>query len=339
MDKIILAIETSCDETAVAILKNESEILANVVSSQIKQHQENGGVMPELASRLHIKNITFVIDQALEQASIKMSEVDYIAFTKGPGLAGCLHVGSQAAKTLALIYKKPLIAVNHIAAHIYANHLYQKLEFPLLSLVVSGGHSEFIYMKDHLHFEKVGQTLDDAVGECYDKVARLLGLGYPGGPVIDKQAKLGIDSYDLPLPLNDGSLNFSFSGLKSAVLNLVNTEKMKKNEIRVADLCCSFQNRVVEIIRIKTLQALKLYPTTLFVIAGGVAANSQLREMVANLQNDKYVANVICPPLWCCTDNAIMVAQTAYFIQSLQPEKIIFDYNVTSNENMKIEEM
>ena len=212
MSKLILGIESSCDDTGVAIIKDDSTLLANVVSSQIDVHAKYGGVMPEIASRLHVENIGFVLQEALETAKITMDDVSAIAVTSGPGLIGALHVGLQAAKTLSMIYNIPLISVHHLAGHIYANNFEGEIKYPCMALIVSGGNSEIVYMEDELKFKVVGQTMDDAIGECIDKVARIMGLPYPGGPHIDKMAKLGEDKYKLPIPKDDGSCNLSFSG-------------------------------------------------------------------------------------------------------------------------------
>ena len=245
-DTYILGIESSCDETSCSIVKNGCEEIATIISSQIDIHKDYGGVVPEIASRNHVKNITIVIEECLEQAKMSMDDVDAIAVTYGPGLIGSLLVGVEAAKTLSFILNKPLIPVHHIAGHIYANSLVRKLEFPLLALVVSGGHTELIKMTGHYKFEKLGGTLDDAVGECYDKVARVIGLEYPGGPKLDKLAHEGKITYKLPVPLNDNSYNFSFSGLKSAVINLAHNEEQRGQKIRKADLATSFQKVAVE---------------------------------------------------------------------------------------------
>ena len=254
-DVYIFAIESSCDETSASIIKNGQTEIATVISTQIDTHKNYGGVVPEIASRMHINNITFVLEETLKKSNMKMEEMDAIAVTYGPGLIGSLLVGLEAAKTLSLIYNKPLIPVHHIAGHIYANDLVKRLQFPLIALVVSGGHTELIYMKEDYSFERIGGTLDDAVGEAYDKVARVIGVNYPGGPEIDRLAHIGTDTYNLPTPLDDDTYNFSFSGIKSAVMNLVNNEKQKGNEIIKENLACSFQNRVVSIITKKTLQA------------------------------------------------------------------------------------
>ena len=253
----ILAVESSCDETSMSIIKNGCEEIATVVLSQIDIHKNYGGVVPEIASRNHIENITIVLEELLSEANMTIDEITAIAVTYGPGLIGSLLIGVQAAKTIALVTGKPLIPVHHIAGHIYANNLEERLKFPLIALVVSGGHSELIYMKEDYSFERIGGTLDDAVGECYDKVAKVLGLSYPGGPLVDKFAHEGKDTYDLPYPLDDKSYNFSFSGIKSAVINLVHNEKQRGNEINVKNLCTTFQNRVVKIITKKTMRAIK----------------------------------------------------------------------------------
>ena len=256
-DIYILAIESSCDETSMSIIKNGREEIATVVLSQIDIHKNYGGVVPEIASRNHIENITIVLDEILNKSNMTLDEIDAIGVTYGPGLIGSLLIGVQAAKTIALVTGKPLIPVHHIAGHIYANNLEKRLQFPLIALVVSGGHSELIYMKEDYSFERIGGTLDDAVGECYDKVGKVIGVPYPGGPKVDKLAHEGKDTYDLPYPLDDKSYNFSFSGIKSAVINLVHNEKQRGNEINKEDLCTTFQNRVVTILTKKTMRALK----------------------------------------------------------------------------------
>lgn len=312
----ILAIESSCDETSVSIIKDGYEEIATVVLTQIDIHKLFGGVVPEVASRHHIENITIVIEECLHKANMEMEEIDAIAVTYGPGLIGSLLIGVQAAKTLAYIYQKPLIPVHHIAGHIYANNLVEKMEFPLIALVVSGGHTELIYMKEDYSFEKIGGTLDDAVGEAYDKVARVIGLPYPGGPAVDKLAHEGKDTYDLPLPLDDDSYNFSFSGLKSAVINLSHNEQQRGHEIRKADLACSFQNRVVEILTKKAMKALKEFGVNRLIVAGGVAANQGLREKLQILCEQENI-HLIIPPMKYCTDNAAMIGAAGYFAYKL----------------------
>lgn len=312
-DVYILGIESSCDETSCSIVKNGKEEIATIILSQIDIHTNYGGVVPEIASREHVKNITIVIESCLKEANMTMEEIDAIAVTYGPGLIGSLLVGVEAAKTLAYIYNKPLIPVNHIMGHIYANNLEKEMKFPLIALVVSGGHTELVYMKDHLQFEKIGGTLDDAVGECYDKVARVINIGYPGGPKVDALAHLGKDTYKLPLPLNDDSYNFSFSGLKSAVINLYHNELQRGKEINKEDLATSFQNVVVELITKKTMKALKEYNVDNLIIAGGVSANKSLRETLTKLCEENKI-NFTCPALKYCTDNATMIATVGYFL-------------------------
>lgn len=309
MSKYILAIETSCDETSIAVLEGKKNLLSNIISSQVKVHKDYGGVMPEIASRLHVEQINIVLDEALKKAKIKLSDIDAVAFTKGPGLIGALHVGLQAAKTLALSLNIPLIEVNHVAAHIYANNFNKDINYPAIALVVSGGHTELVYMKQDLSFEVIGRTVDDAIGEAYDKVARILKLGFPGGPIVDELANKGQPTYQLPKPKTSDELNFSFSGLKTAVLNLVNNSEQKGEKIKVKDLCASFQNNAIEMVIEKTIIAAKKYKVKSILVAGGVAANSLLRESLpkAIAKLDSKI-EVSIPPLWACTDNAAMVA-------------------------------
>lgn len=311
-DIYILAIESSCDETSVSIIKNGCEEINTVVLSQMDIHATFGGVVPEVASRHHIENITMVLEQALTESKLTMDDITAIAITYGPGLIGSLLVGVQAAKTLAYIYNKPLVPVHHIAGHIYANNLVERLEFPLIALVVSGGHTDLIYMKEDYSFERIGGTLDDAVGEAYDKAARVMNLPYPGGPRVDKLAALGKDTYSLPLPLDDDSYNFSFSGLKSAVINISHNEAQRGNEIRVADLATSFQNRVVEILTKKTMRALKEYHVKNLIVAGGVAANKGLRTHLEEICRENGI-HLCVPVLKYCTDNAAMIGVAGYF--------------------------
>ena len=310
-DIYILGIESSCDETSVAIVKNGTEDIATVISSQIDIHKTYGGVVPEIASRHHVKNITIVLEECLAKANMKMEDIDAIAITYGPGLIGSLLIGLEAAKTLSFIYKKPLIPVHHIAGHIYANSLVHELKFPLLA-VVSGGHTEIIEMKEHYKFNKIGQTLDDAIGECYDKVARVIGLEYPGGPKIDKLAAVGKVTYKLPVPLKDDSYNFSFSGLKSAVINLVHNEEQRGNKIIKEDLAASFQNTAIEAIICKVKKAIINNNIKSVILAGGVAANNALREAMTKLATELNVELSI-PPMKYCTDNATMIAAAGYY--------------------------
>ena len=311
-DLYILGIETSCDETSVSIVKNGKDEIATVVLSQMNEHANYGGVVPEIASRMHVENITLVIEQCLQKANMKMDDIDAIAVTYGPGLIGCLLIGVSAATTLSYIYNKPLIPVHHIAGHIYANNLVSEMKFPLIALVVSGGHTDLIYMENDYSFKKIGGTLDDAVGECYDKVARVINVPYPGGPLVDKLSYEGKDTYNLPLPLDDNSYDFSFSGIKSAVINLVHNEQQRGNEIRKEDIACSFQNRVVEILSKKTMKALKEYNVNNLIIAGGVSANSGIRNKFTTLC-EKEGINLTIPNIKYCTDNAAMIAAAGYF--------------------------
>ncbi|MEW8970670.1 MAG: tRNA (adenosine(37)-N6)-threonylcarbamoyltransferase complex transferase subunit TsaD [Mesobacillus sp.] len=307
-DQLIMGIETSCDETAVAIVKNGREILANVVASQIESHKRFGGVVPEIASRHHVEQITLVLEEALAQAKVDVKDLDAIAVTEGPGLVGALLIGVNAAKALAFANGIPLVGVHHIAGHIYANRLVTEMNFPLLSLVVSGGHTELVYMKEHGHFEVIGETRDDAAGEAYDKVARTLHLPYPGGPHIDRLAHEGKATIDLPRAwLEEGSYDFSFSGLKSAVINVVHNAQQRGEEIAPEDLAASFQESVIDVLVTKTQRAVKEYGVKQVLLAGGVAANKGLREKLSTEFTDSDV-EIVIPPLALCTDNAAMIA-------------------------------
>jgi len=305
----ICAIETSCDETAVAIIENGHTVLSNVVSSQINTHAAFGGVIPEVASRIHIENISIVLEEAIKTANLNMEDIDAFAITQGPGLIGSLHVGLIAAKTLAWYYDKPLIPIHHITGHIYANQFVDKLDYPLLALVVSGGHTELVLLKEEFNFEILGSTQDDAIGEAYDKVARVMGLPYPGGPHIDRLAKDGKKNYKLPKVKTQNPLDFSFSGLKSAVLQLI---QKNKEELIKEDLAYAFQEAALNEIIDKTKIALDTYSVKHFVLAGGVAANSRLRERVTDLKKDYPELRITIPPMWCCTDNAAMIGAVAY---------------------------
>ena len=311
-DVYILGIESSCDETSISIVKNGVEEISTVTNTQIDIHKEYGGVVPEIASRCHVKNITILIEECLKNANMTMDNIDAVAVTYGPGLVGSLLVGIEAAKTLAYVNNKPLIPVNHMSGHIYANNIGKEMSFPLVALVVSGGHTELIYMEDHYKYKKLGATLDDAVGECYDKVARIVNVPYPGGPTIDNWAMEGEHSYDLPLPLNDNTYNFSFSGLKSAVINLVHNEVQRGNEIRKKDLACSFQEVVIDVLVKKTFKAIKEYNVNNLILAGGVAANKGLRNKLTE-ECGKEGINLTIPEMKYCTDNATMIASSGYY--------------------------
>ena len=306
---VIFGIESSCDETAAAVVRDKKEVLSSNVASQIDTHKDFGGVVPEVASRLHVENVSWVIDEAIKQSGLSWDEIDAIAVTQGPGLIGSLHVGVQASKTLALLFDKPLIPVNHLAGHIYANELVTEMHYPLLALLVSGGNSELIYMKDETSFEVLGETQDDAIGEAYDKISRVLGQGYPGGPVIDKLAKQGEAIYPLPKPKAQGEYNFSFSGLKSGVLQFVQREARANKEWKVEDLAASFQKVALDEIFDKVRKALDAHPEVQsFVVGGGVSANSRLREIVKELEKEYPDVTFTVPPMRCCTDNATMIA-------------------------------
>lgn len=330
----ILAIESSCDETSVAIIDN-GNLLANIVSSQIDVHAKYGGVMPEIASRLHCENIGYVIKEALEKANTSLEEIDAIAITRGPGLIGALHVGMQAAKTLAMVYDKPLIPVHHLAGHIYANEFVDEFTFPMLAVVVSGGNTELVYMKDHLEFEILSTTRDDAVGESFDKVARCLGLPYPGGVVIDRLAKEGKHTYDLPVPLKgEDTLDFSYSGLKTSVINLVHKYEQKGEQVNINDMAKSFQDVAIGQILNRVEKACSRYEVKEVILAGGVSANSYLRSEMQKLMEKLYIKLVI-PPLWCTTDNAAMIAKVA---EKLYERKVFAPLTVSVDPNWEIQD-
>lgn len=308
---IILSVETSCDETSVAITKNGKEVLSNAVLSQINIHQPYGGVVPEIASRAHIESMLYMFDEAIKKANITIKDIDLVAVTQGPGLIGSLLVGINAATTFAYVNQIPLMGVNHLLGHIYAAQIEGNMDFPLLTLLVSGGHTELLYVQGHLDIELLGTTLDDAVGEAYDKVARMLGLGYPGGPVVDKLAHQGQPIYDLPRPmLKDDPYNFSFSGLKSSVLNLVHNMKQRKENFKVEDVCASFQQAVVEVLVEKTKFAAQQLGVKQIIVAGGVAANKGLRKHMK--ENIPHI-EILTPSIQYCTDQAAMIGIAAYY--------------------------
>lgn len=311
---MILAIESSCDETACAIVKNGKDILANIVSSQINVHTQFGGVVPEVASRIHVENISTVITEALQQADVTMDDIDAIAFTQGPGLIGSLHVGVQAAKTLAWMYNKPLVPVNHMTGHIYANRfaIDHDLMFPLLALVISGGHTQLVWMENEWDFKVIGTTQDDAIGEAYDKVSRVLGTGYPGGPVIDRMAREGKPHYTLPTPKTAGKYDYSFSGLKTAVLQLIQREEKAGREIVKEDVAYAFQETALQLMVKKTMQAVEDLHPSMVITAGGVAANSRLRSLLAERMKEFPEIELSQPPIRYCTDNASMIGASGY---------------------------
>ena len=301
----ILAIESSCDETAASVI-SDGQLLSNIVSTQIDVHRKYGGVMP-----------------------------DAVAVTRGPGLIGALHVGLQAAKTIAMLYKIPLIPVHHLAGHIYANEYVSTFKFPMLAVVVSGGNTELVLMKDHLDFEILAKTRDDAIGECYDKVARVLGLPYPGGIPIDKLAKVGKHSYDLPIPLRgEKTLDLSYSGLKTNVINLVHNLEQKGEKVNVEDMCKSFQDVAVGLVIDRTIKVVKEHKVNQVILAGGVSANSYLREQMT-IEMNKLGVEINIPPMWCCTDNAAMIAKVAERLYDL---KVFAPLDISVDPNWEIDE-
>lgn len=309
---IILAVESSCDETAVAIVKDGKEVLADVVLSQIDIHKAFGGVVPEIASRNHIEYMTRVFDEAIKEAKITVNQIDLVAVTEGPGLIGSLLVGINAASAFAYANDIPLLGVNHLLGHTYAASIDHDLVFPALVLIVSGGHTELIYAKDHLDFEIIGRTMDDAVGEAYDKVARTLGLAYPGGPIIDKLAHEGSPIYPLPRPvINQDNFNFSFSGLKSSVINLVHNMNQRNETYEIKDIAASFQEAVLDVLLEKTKAALNKYPVKQLIIGGGVSANKGLRTRI--VEEVKGV-EILIPKMRYTTDNAVMIGVAAYYL-------------------------
>ena len=314
-DEYILGIESSCDETSAAVVKDGREVLSNIIASQIETHKKYGGVVPEVASRMHIEVVNGVVLEALEEAGVTLNDIDAIGVTYGPGLVGALLVGLQYAKGLSYSLKKPLVGVNHIEGHICANYIEHKdLKPPFVSLVVSGGHTFIVHVKDYGKYDVIGQTRDDAAGEAYDKVARALGLGYPGGPKIDKLAKEGNENaIEFPKAnFHDDTLDFSFSGVKSAVLNYLNKCKMQNIEVNKADVAASFQKAVIEVLKQNVLKTCRKKEIKKIAIAGGVASNSALRESLIKAA-EKEGIEVLFPSQVLCTDNAAMIGSAAYF--------------------------
>lgn len=330
-DVYILSIESSCDETSIAIIKNGNECIYMNVSTQMDTHALYGGVVPEIASRMHTEAITLVLEDVLTKSNMKIEDMDAIAVTYAPGLMGSLLVGVEFAKTLSFLYDIPLIAVNHMAGHIYANNLTSKLEYPLIALVVSGGHTNIVLMKDDYEFEVLGKTLDDAIGEAFDKVARVLGLKYPGGPNVEKLALDGKNIYKLG-KVHVDNYDLSYSGLKSSVINLVHNETQRGNEIRKSDLACTFQEIAIKQLVDKTKKALQDYDIKNLIVAGGVSANKYLRSELTKLCNELNV-NLSIPEFKYCTDNAAMIGAAAY---PLFKAKKFADYslNASSSDNL-----
>lgn len=315
MSKLILGIESSCDETAAAVVRDGNEILSNVINTQIDFHKKYGGVVPEIASRKHIENIDAVVAEALAAADVSFGDIDAIAVTYGPGLVGALLVGVSFAKGLAYALKKPLVPVHHIRGHIMANFLAHKdLKPPFVSLVASGGHSHIVWVRDYTDFEILGRTRDDAAGEAFDKIARVLGLGYPGGPLIDKLAKGGHkNAFDFPrVRMDKTSLDFSFSGVKTAVINCLHKMEQQGTAYDKADVAASFQDAVTDVLCEHTIEAAEQKQSKIITIAGGVASNSQLREKMKDMAGRKGI-DVLYPPPVLCTDNAAMIACAGFY--------------------------
>ncbi len=333
-DVLILAIESSCDETSAAVLKNGREILSNIISTQIDIHKKFGGVVPEVASRHHVENISIVIDEAMDAAGVTFDDLKAIAVTSGPGLVGALLIGLSTAKALAYAKKLPLIGVNHIEGHICANYIENKeLEPPFVCLVASGGHSHIVNVLGYGKYEIMGRTRDDAAGEAFDKVARAIGLGYPGGPLVDKLAMEGDKSaIDFPRAYLDGGYDFSFSGIKSSVLNYLNSAKMKDEPINAADIAASFQESVVAVLSDKLVSAALEKKSKYAALAGGVASNTRLREVLKEKGENKGL-KVIYPSPMLCTDNAAMIGCAAYY-QYLKGD--LSDYTLNAVPNLSI---
>lgn len=336
-DTYILAIESSCDETAAAVVKNGRSVLSNIISSQIDLHKLYGGVVPEIASRKHIEKVNQVIEEALEKANMTMDEIDAIGVTYGPGLVGALLVGVAEAKAIAFATKKPLIGVHHIEGHVSANYIeHKELEPPFMCLIVSGGHTHIVMVKAYGEYEIIGRTRDDAAGEAFDKVARAIGLGYPGGPKIDRLSKEGNkDAILFPRAHIDGSeFDFSFSGVKSAVLNYINSCEMKKIEVNKADVAASFQEAVIDVLVSRTVAAAKHYGMKKIAIAGGVASNSSLRKEMKSACEKEGISLCYPSPIF-CTDNAAMIGVAAYYEYK---KGVRSDYTLNAIPNLKIGE-
>lgn len=332
---LILAIETSCDETAAAVVENGKIIRSNAVASQIDIHRRFGGVVPEVASRHHVDQITVMVEEAMNEAGVSWSDLDAIAVTQGPGLIGALLVGVNAAKALAFAHGLPLVPVHHITGHIYANRFVTELQFPLIALVVSGGHTELVLMRTHGSYEVMGTTRDDAAGEAFDKVARSLGLPYPGGPEIDRLAKNGKAVIDFPRAwLEEGSLDFSFSGLKSAVLNYLHNSRQRGQSVKAEDVAASFQESVSDVLVKKTMMAAERFQVRQILVAGGVSANSNVRQKMTAAANRRGIPLVI-PPLKYCTDNAAMIAAagTIGYLKGMRA-----DLSLNGSPNLAIED-
>ena len=310
----VLAVESSCDETSVAVVEDGRKVYSNVIASQIDTHKKFGGVVPEIASRQHVEAINTVLKEGLDEAGVDLNDIDIIAATKGPGLIGALLVGLSAGKTLAIATNKPFVGVNHIVGHVCANYIsFKDLEPPFIGLIISGGHTYLIEVKDYVDFTLHGRTVDDAVGEAFDKVARSMGIGYPGGPIVDKLAKEGKETIDFPrVMIKEDNYNFSFSGLKTAVLNYLNSTKLRGEEIVIEDVCKSFQEAVVDVLLEKSFRLAREKNMDKIVLCGGVSANSRIREAFEEKGAEENI-KIFYPDLKLCTDNAAMIASAAYY--------------------------
>lgn len=331
--KLLLAIESSCDETSVAVIEDGTKILSNIVASQINSHKRFGGVVPEVASRHHVEQITSCIDDALVEAEVVPADLSGVAVTYGPGLVGSLLIGISAAKAFAWAHSLPLIPVNHMAGHIYAAQLVEPLEFPLMALLVSGGHTELVYMSEDASFEIIGETRDDAAGEAYDKVGRVMGLPYPSGKEIDELAHQGEDTFHFPRAMiKEDNFDFSFSGLKSAFINTFHNAEQRGEVLDNKDLAASFQASVIEVLVTKTIKACKKYPVKQLVVAGGVAANQGLREaLIEAVANELPDTALIIPPLRLCGDNAAMIGAAGF----IEAEKLhLADYQLNADPGL-----
>ena len=330
-DVYILAVESSCDETSIAIVKNGKDVVGLETYTQMDTHALYGGVVPEIASRMHTEAVTLVLDNLLKKTNFDLNDIDAVAVTYAPGLLGSLLVGIEFAKTVSYIYDKPLIKVNHMVGHIYANNIEDKLEYPLLAMVVSGGHTELVEMTGDYDFKLLGSTMDDAIGEAYDKVAKVIGVPYPGGPNVEKLAKDGNTCYDLAKPVNDDSLNFSYSGLKSSVINFVHNCKQRDEEINLNDLAASFQYFAVDEVTRKVDLALSRKSYKMIVLAGGVSANKYLRSEVNKIA-EKHNVRLTVPKMLYCTDNAAMIGCAAYPLFVMK--KNIADFNLNAKSHI-----
>lgn len=332
-EELILAVESSCDETSVAIVRNGNEILSNIVASQINSHKRFGGVVPEVASRHHVEQITLCIEEAMTEAKVTVEELSAVAVTYGPGLVGSLLIGISAAKAFAWANHLPLIPVNHMAGHIYAARFEKPFKFPLLALLVSGGHTELVYMQEDGDYEIIGETRDDAAGEAYDKVGRVLGLSYPSGKEIDQLAHQGQDAYHFPRAMiHENNYDFSFSGLKSAFINLVHNAEQRGEKLDKNDLAASFQASVIDVLVNKTIRACQEYPVKQLIVGGGVAANQGLRETLEQTLTETLPEIELCiPPLRLCGDNAAMIGAAAHV--ELQ-KKHFADYRLNADPSL-----